>query len=317
MSRTPAILLLIAVLVNGCAKEPPPKEDIEIGYNSLRITLPVFVAMEHGFFAREGLNVTLVSFDTAQPMMQALVAGTVKVAGYTALPITYTAMLRSNKELYFITSLLEDSKHPITYFLVPTSSRPGTGIADFVGKSIGILPTVAYQKWLEQILIKNGVDPKSVHIVPIAPGLQASALQSGQVDALLTNDPAATAAIQKGIARKLTDEAIVPKYLGEPMLFGSFNVDKAWADQNPATFKKLVRALDNAVAFINNNPAQAKESMKPYVDETQRNYVMHYADGYYLGTSQSNATDFQTMVDQYVSLGIIPKSLQISHLVVR
>jgi len=307
------IFLCVVVLLNGCQKE----QEIEVGYSALRITLPVFVAMEKGFFKEEGLNVKLIKFDTAQPMMQALVAGTVKVAGYTALPITYNAMLRGNKELYFITSLLEDNKHPITYFLVPNSARQGISIADFAGKKIGILPTVAYQKWIEQILIKNGVDPKSVTVVPVAPNLQASALQSGQVDALLINDPVATAMLQKGLARKISDEALVPKYLGEPMLFGSFNVDKAWADQNPAVFNKLVRALDKAVVFHNNNPHAAKEAMKPYVDETQRDYVMHYADAYYLGTKQSKAADFQAAVDQFVSIGIIPKTLQVSHLVVK
>lgn len=311
------LVFWLMVLLNGYQKDARSEQEIEIGYSALRISLPVFVAVENGFFKEEGLNVKLIKFDTAQPLMQALVAGTIKVGGYTALPITYNAMIRSKKELYFITSLLEDSKHPISYFLVPKNALQGIGVADFAGKIIGVLPTVAYQKWLEQILIKNGVDPKSVNIIPITSNLQPFSLQSGQVDALFTNDPAATAAIQKGIARKISDEALVPKYLGEPMLFGSFNIDKAWADQNQAVFKKLVRALDKAVAFVNNNPESARQSMKPFVDESQRNYVMHYPDAYYLGTKQSNATDFQAMVDQCVRLGIIPSTFQVKHLVIK
>ena len=306
------------LLLSGCEQgREQGAQEVEIGYSALRISLPIFVAVENGFFEEEGLKVKLVRFDTAQPMMQALVAGTVKMAGYTALPITCNSMLRSNKELYFVTSLLEDSKRPISYFLVPINAPQGIGIADFTGKKIGILPTVAYEKWLGQILLKNGVDPKTVHIVPVVPNMQPSALQSGQVDALFTNDPAATAALQKGFARKISDEAPVPKFLGDPMLFGSFNVDKAWADQNQDALKKLVRALDRAIAFISTHPGRAKHSMKVYVDEAQRDYVVHYPDAYYLGSHHTDGADFQKMVDQFVSMGIMPKALRVSHLVVK
>jgi NitT/TauT family transport system substrate-binding protein len=319
MTKAIQILLAwcIAMSLGGCQRSEPAGKDIEIAYSALRISLPIFVAMEKGYFKEEGLNVKLVRFDTAQPMMQALVAGTVKVAGYCALPITYNAMLRGNKELYFITSLVEDSKHPLSYFLVPPNAPPGISVADFAGKNIGILPTVAFQKWLEQILIKNGLDVKSVHIVPVAPDMQQVALQSGQVDALFTADPVATAAVEKGVARKMSDDAIVPKYLGDPMLFGSFNVDKAWADQNPEVFAKLVRVLNKAAIFTNENPELAKQAMKPYVEEAQRSFVDRYPATAYRATKQSNGDEFQAMVDQYVRIGIIPKPIQVTHLVVK
>jgi ABC-type nitrate/sulfonate/bicarbonate transport system substrate-binding protein len=51
-----------------------------------------------GFFAEQGLKVKLVRFDTAQPLMQSLVAGNLQAGGYTALPITFTAMLRGKTE---------------------------------------------------------------------------------------------------------------------------------------------------------------------------------------------------------------------------
>jgi NitT/TauT family transport system substrate-binding protein len=317
MTKKRFLVACLFVLLSACQNGVPRGKEIEIGYSALRISLPVFVALEQGFFKEEGLDVKLVRFDTAQPLMQALVAGTVKVAGYTALPITYNSMLRSNKELYFVTSLLEDRTHPISYFLVPKNAPKTVHISNFAGKNVGVLPTTIYQKWLEIILAKNGVDPKTVHITPIAPQLQPFALQSGQVDALFTNDPAATASIQKGIARTISDETLVPKYLGDPLLFGSFNVDKTWAEQNPEAFNSLVRALNKSVHFIKNNPQLAKQSMKPYVDESQRSYVMYYADAYYLDTTQSNAADFQAAADQYAQIGVIPKALRVAHLVTK
>src|ERR1017187_2364898 len=42
---------------------------VRIGYSKLRISLPVFVAQENGYFRAEGLRVELVGYDTAQPMI--------------------------------------------------------------------------------------------------------------------------------------------------------------------------------------------------------------------------------------------------------
>jgi hypothetical protein len=57
--------------------------------------------------------------------------------------------------------------------------------------------------------------------------------------------------------------------------------------------------------------------MRPYVDETQREYVAHYAGGRYLDSKQTDAADFQKMVDEFVRLGIITETLQVRHLVVK
>ena len=315
--RRAFLLTLCIALLGASVRVRAADQDVDIAYSALRISLPIFVAMEKGYFRDEGLNVKLIRFDTAQPMMQALVAGTVKVAGYCALPITYNAMLRGGKELYFVTSLFEDQSHPLSWILVRPDAPQGLAIRDLAGKSIGILPTVAFQKWIEQILIQNSLDPKSVTVSGVAPEMQQAALQSGQVDALFTSDPMATAMLKRGVARKMTDGAIVPKTLGDPMLFGSFNVDKQWADRNPEVFAKIVRAIDRAALYSHEHPDEAKLAMKPYVDDAQRSYVAFYSDTSYAGIKATDPARFQDMSDQYVRLGIMPKALAVSHLVVK
>ena len=78
------------------------------------MALPIFVANEKGFFAKHGLRVELVPYETAQPMMDALVGGSLEVGGYCALPITFAAMVRSKTPLIFISSMMEDDAHPIS-----------------------------------------------------------------------------------------------------------------------------------------------------------------------------------------------------------
>jgi len=313
---------IIILIISGCVSKDTKENgranavqtNVTIGYSALRISLPVFVAYENGYFEEEGLNVKLERYETAQPLMEALVSGEVDIAGYTALPITFNCMLKSNKELYFVTAMMEDQDHIVSYFLVPANSDEDINIADFKGKKIGILPTVAYKLWLEIILKENGVDPDDVQIVPIAPLVEQDALRIGEIDALFTNDPAATKAIKDGIARKISNEALVPKYLGEPFIFGSFNIDKTFAENNPKIVKKIVKALDRAVQFVNEEPFLAKQAMEHFIHGQPKAYVEFYPDSYYKRSTEVTGEDFQKFSDMYFKLGIIPTKLAVEEL---
>src|SRR6266404_106570 len=121
LSLTVALVAMLA----GCERKqteqpaaaPPtaapsiPPAKVTIGYGKLRISLPVFVAEKKGYFKAENLDVTLQPFDTAQPLMDALVAGHLPMGGFTAFPITMTAMQKSGAQLYFVGVLNEDKEH--------------------------------------------------------------------------------------------------------------------------------------------------------------------------------------------------------------
>ena len=293
---------------------------LKIGYSRLRISLPIFVAQEKGIFAKHGIDAQLQVYDTAQPMMQALVEGKLDIAGYTALPITYTAMQRSEKKLYFLTTMIEDQEHRISYLL---RRKPAPGqkptiktIADLKGKKIGILPTIAYKSWLTIILKANGVNPNSVTIQQIAPTEQVMTLKSGGVDALFTNDPAATAGILTGAAELITNVVECPKYIENPFPFGSFNVSKGWADRNPEEFQKLAAALDEAVEFINANPKEAQQSMLPYLPDKFKKQVGKYPDARYWTTKESKEEVYNRLGKKYQQQGILKQPLDVTGLVV-
>lgn len=306
---------------NAAAVENSELDQITIGYSRLRISLPIFVAKEKGFFEKHGLDATLVMYDTAQPLMQALVEGRVEVAGYTALPITYNGMIRSGTDLLFLTTMIEDQDHRISYLLRPVPAAGGTpeiqSVSDLKGKSIGILPTIAYKAWIEEIIRQSGLNPsRDVIIRPIAPAQQGLTLKNGGVDALFTNDPAATSAMQAGIAELVSPEIVhVPEYLVSPFPFGSFNVRKDWEAKNRDSYERLVQALNDAVDFVNANPDEAKLAMKPYLPDAFKEHAEHYPNSRYLRTGESSAEQFQDIADLYYQLNIIPSQIDVSDLV--
>ena len=272
------------VKFNSKEKDVLASKELVIGYPTLRIALPVIVAKDKGYFKEQGLNIRLKSYQTAQPMMNAIVTGKINLGGFCALPITFGAMARSKTDLLFLGGMYEDNDHKISVMLVKKDNENIKSIKDLKGKKIGILPTRAYEAWLQGILIHNGIDLKDVIIRQVKPSLQKNVLESGSIDALFTNDPAATIVMAKGVGKELTKEALVPASTGmNPFYFGSFNVRKDYADKNPDIVRRVSLALDKASKYIASNQKKAKEILatKEYFPETFRPIVNGFQNSFF------------------------------------
>ncbi|MFZ2385415.1 MAG: ABC transporter substrate-binding protein [Candidatus Omnitrophota bacterium] len=312
MKKRAIFLLALAALLCGFIyADAAALKKVKIGYSRLRISLPVFVAQKEGIFEKNGLDVELEMFDTAQPLMDALCGGKLDVAGYCAFPITFSAQLRSGKTLRYATMLMEDSAHPISMFVVKKDSSISS-IAGLKGKRVGILPTYAYKVWLELILEKNGIKPDEIVIQQVAPAMTASTLESGAVDAVFTNDPALTVCLQKGIGKLLYKDALVPRYFWSPFPFASFNIADEFAKSNPETVKRIVKSLDEAIDFINSNQREAKKIMADFLPDAQKDFVENYPDALFLRSDQVKEKELIKIEESYKELGIIKKPLDLS-----
>lgn len=319
VGSTILVIVIVAVLLFVQSFKATPTETqqddpmvVRIGYPVLRIGLPVFVAKEQGFFEQRGLDVEMVRFETAQPMMDALVGGSLDIGGFCALPITFSAMARSKTSLLFIGSMMEDDQHPIS-LLLTTPDSGITTIDGLTGKRVGILPTRAYEVWLKTILSTNGVDPNSVIIQQIPPPQQALALQSGAVDALFTNDPAATAAQVKANAIPvIPGQSPVPRTTGlDPFYFGSFNVKRSFAQANPEVVHRLSLALDDAIQFIRDNPDEANEAMRAYLPAEQRELISRFPNSNFLKSYETTQGDLNEILSYYTDQNILSAELDL------
>jgi NitT/TauT family transport system substrate-binding protein len=286
---------------------------VRIGYSKLRISLPVFVAQENGYFRAEGLRVELVGYDTAQPMMSDLVTSRLDAAGYCAFPITFSAQAQTNTRLNYLTLLYEDSKHPISILIVRRDAKPISRLRDLKGTTIGILPTVAYRAWLIEAMRKEGVAENEFSIVNIDPNLSSTALQSKQVTALFSNDPAITAAKRETGAKDPFGDSLTTRYLENPFPFGSFNVREAFASTHPETTQRVARALDKAIEFIRTNPQKAKLMMRPYILPSFQKDVENYPDIAFKLTKDFSNDELRSIANQYTTWHIIKQLPDLSN----
>jgi NitT/TauT family transport system substrate-binding protein len=262
---------MLVIALAACTRPAPPAEHVTVGVSLLRISEPVFVAQDRGLFKKHGLEVELKRFDTAQPLADELAAGRLDAAGYVALPILFSREGGPPK-VRVVTAIIEDEAHPLSFLLVKSDSKLAS-VASLSGKTVGILPTLAYRRWFAAVLQHHDVDPATVTVTPLAPQLQLEALGSGGVDALFTGDPMATAGMARGLARPLSPVAEVPAALGAPFFFGTFALGDALATSRPKVAAALVASLDEAISLIAADQDVGRTALAAAVREGDRAWV--------------------------------------------
>ncbi|MBL8917822.1 MAG: ABC transporter substrate-binding protein [Myxococcaceae bacterium] len=284
-----AVSCLVGAFLLGCPKSAGPAPVI-VGVSVLRISQPVFVAAQRGLFAKHGVEVQLRRFDTAQAFGDELSAGRLDAAGYVAFPIL--SARAAPPAVRALTAVVEDDSHPLSFLLVKKGAGGG-GLASLAGKRVGVLPTVAYERWLAAILEDAGVPAGAVSVVPLAPGQQLDALASGGVEALFTGDPMATVALARGIAEPATRTAPVPHVFGSPFLFGTFAVRAAFADAHPAEVRALTAALDEAIELMRSDAALGPAALSEVVREAERPFLASAPPTRYLRSTEVTAEALQ------------------------
>ncbi len=315
MNQALTIALMLA-LVTGCSKGDEPGR-LTVGYSALRISLPVFVAKERGLFDAHGIDVELRRYETAQPLVDEVMDGRVLAGGFAALPIALVAANRQDEDLHLALAMVEDDEHPVSYLLRRREGSSVNEIADLSGRRVGILPTLAYRRWLDAVLRHSSVDPSSVQIVALAPPQQAGALDSGGVDALFTSDPMATAILASGVGERFGPPAPVPAATGGPLVFGSFLIHSRLSREQPATARRLIAALDEAVTILHSDQDAARLAMTEYVREAERAYVSRYPNARYLTSDRFGPVELSRAVDSMVEFGVIEQTRDVSRWVLR
>jgi ABC-type nitrate/sulfonate/bicarbonate transport system substrate-binding protein len=294
-------------------------DSLRIGYSHLSISLPVFVAQEQGLFAKHGIAAQLERYEDGQLVGQALVEGKIDVGGYLATPISFNGIQRTGRQLYFVTTQLEDQKHPVSYLLrrkTPAGQQPVIKvIADLKDKKIGIFPTLTYKRGIETILKINGINPDEVTIQQVEAQLQPQLLASGAVDALYTVTPPGIAAIGTGAGEILASGELAPAIFGEPCPFAQFLIAKSWADAHADEARRLVKALDEAILFINAHPSEAKELYRIYLSEVHHQFIPLYPDPLYLTSAENRDEYYVRIAAKYLQLGVITKPFDVTGLI--
>ena len=213
---------------------------------------PIYIALEKGFYAEEGFDVTLISADTETRKI-GLNNGTIPMV---------------NGDFQFFPSIEEGVNVKVVDGLhkgcIKFVVRPDSNIRtadDFRGKKIGVdeiggTPHQVASVWLEKAGISAKPGDGQVQFLPFSDGnLELEALYSGAIDVAAMWDPLGSVAeknVKVKVVFDLTTDPIFANYYC-CYLYASSRV----INENPAKIAALLRAYRKAQDWIANNPVDA------------------------------------------------------------
>ena len=79
------ILVFLLSIMMLCPNQSVAQDEVKVGYLTLALALPTFVALEKGYFQEQGLTVTATPFESGTIITDALVTGRIDVQTGSAI----------------------------------------------------------------------------------------------------------------------------------------------------------------------------------------------------------------------------------------
>ena len=144
----------------------------------------VFVAQVKGYFANEGLNVTLQPYTTGKDALDAAMEGRAELATVADIPIMFAVM--KGQPVSIVATIFTVEKDP---GIIGRKDKGVLTLASLNGKRIGLTLGTSGHFVLDAFLIRQKLSTDDVTLRDLQPQELAEALLQGDVDAVATWEP--------------------------------------------------------------------------------------------------------------------------------
>jgi len=211
--------------------------------------LPCWVALEKGFFEKEGVKVEVAGIFKAGPeLMSAFAAGALDMGYVGVAPATTAAANKTVRVVVLAQVNTEGSA------IVVKKDGKVQSIPELVGKS-AVIPghATVQDSLLRRALLKSKTEPDQVKIMVLKPPEMIGALRTDQIDAFIAWEPYPAKALTMGVGRILASSRDIWKdhpccVLAADAKFLETQLEKA---------KGVVRGHVKAIDFIRQHREEA------------------------------------------------------------
>jgi NitT/TauT family transport system substrate-binding protein len=245
-----ALWALSALCASAFAGQAAQAADhVNIAISNSTSDFAILIAMKNGYFAEEGIEANGIVFDSGGKMIAPLGSGDIDVATGSASATLFNAVARGIK----IQIASGNGRATPGYghqILIVRKQHVDSGryktMADLKGMKIALPGTgTGATSTLNEGLKTVGLSFKDIEPVYISYPNHVTAIANGAVDAGLTTEPAATFAVQKGIAVKITsNDTYYPNADATHIIFSA-----NFAQKRPDVAKRFMRAFIKAMRF--------------------------------------------------------------------
>lgn len=260
------VIAVCAVLIIGLSLAthvPKTVRHVRIGYLPVVHALPLFMAVEKGYFKEANIDVTLAKFEAPNQIIDALLSNNIDMAMAAATGITAVADSKKPGSLKIFAIQGGDDDHVADALLVSKDSTAHS-IEDLRGKKVGVLPGIQWRTLSRNIFAQYELDiDKDIALVELAVPLQAQALATKQIDALLTIEPVITIANSMGVSRTLVQSPNLTA-VSNPFYAGVGNVSTEFIRTQPELFKDIMSIMNKATAEVDRDTVVARQYLVNY-----------------------------------------------------
>ncbi|MDW7617950.1 ABC transporter substrate-binding protein [Peribacillus simplex] len=277
------VLLCLVLIVSACgpSDETTTEKKGDSGGKAVKLTFteparllsvaPLYVAIEQGFFEKEGIEVEIVSGGGGAQVIASVLSGEAQFA--VSGPRSMFTPLDKGEDLLAIQSLNSALTYQITLSKqyqkkknVSKDSSLEDRVASLNGATIGTnLVGDSGDVYTRHLMQMHGVDPNTLKTVKLAgDGSKIGGMQEGIVDGGIASPPMGLQAESKDIGDIVINTSEEPMYGN--MVWEAVFAKKEYLEENHETSLKVVRAIGQGMEFTRNNPREAAESIVSYFD---------------------------------------------------
>jgi NitT/TauT family transport system substrate-binding protein len=294
-SRVVRAAALITLLMATPALADGKKVTLSQAFQSM-LYLPLYVAIDEGFFTQQGLDLTKETAGAPTVALSAVISGS---AQFSIHGPEWTAIAASKGAPV---NIIANVVNGAAVWIATSPDYKFDGIKDIKGQKVitGLMPTTSTSLFMK-LLKENGMDAKTdVEMIQVAIGTEPGPFVAKQADIAVMYEPGLDQAVAKGMK----------VVFGFPKTYGAyaFSAVTARNDVDPDTAQRVVNGMEMAMRFMTKNEASTVEIAKkefptldPAVVEAAVKRML--ADGVYPPSVDITPEALKVSMDTQIALG--------------
>jgi ABC-type nitrate/sulfonate/bicarbonate transport system substrate-binding protein len=296
------IALAMTAAMPAQAQKSPKRETIQVGLiDRTFFPQPVFVAIQNGYFADEGLNANIRFIRSCEGQAAGLIKGDLNFV------LSSTKGIIQNVEHGGPLRMIAANSGKLSRFII--TQKKFTKVEDLKGATVGILTMTegSFFNW-QEIAEKHGLKfPEDYKVLETAgAGARHRLLLEGKIDAGLQSIPWAYVAEDAGFNNLGAASDYVPDWQ-----FTVYNVNGEWAKANSPKVVGFLRAILRATDWIYRHRAEASEivarelTIKPAYAE--RAWDFYTSTGTLTRNLSFTEAGLRKVFETQIKAGLLPK----------
>ena len=240
----------LAIALLGCPAALGAAPPIHVGYIGTSGDAGIFIALDKGYFAEQGLTVSPERFGVGADQMALLGAGRLDVASGAPSPTLFNAVSRG-----LPISVVADKGslrkgfgfNVLVVRKALIDSGQFKGLSDLRGRVIAA-PTASVVNFEDYLILKKGgLTPRDVTIEDIGFQDQPAAMANGRIDAAVMVEPFGTATESRGVGKiVMTLDQLLPDFQVALIYYNT-----SWARAHSEDARRWMIAYVKALRYYN------------------------------------------------------------------